>query len=159
MLKTSIPSQGRLIHTSFGKLYLIISIRCEEIISYQHDDEPNCPNHSYLSHKSTLSIAFLSVFANHLVFFWLKQVFAEAQRNDNRNIQAGPAFVLRQFIKATRHSSVPWKWKTWGWRRGTGLEFWINHQKPSKVSSSRESQESPKLLYCPMLCLCQDFPN
>lgn len=93
-------------------------------------------------------------------YFWgLKQVFAGARRNDNRNIQAGLAFVLRQFIKATRHSIVPWEWKTTGQRRGIVLEFWRNHQKPSEASGSQKNPTSLKVLCCPMLCLCQDFLN
>lgn len=92
-------------------------------------------------------------------FFRLKQVFAEAQRNDNRKTQARLAFVLRQFIKATRHSNMPRKVKNNRLEEKDGTGILNKPPKAVKASCSRENQASPKVLCCPMLCLCQDFPN
>lgn len=92
--------------------------------------------------------------------FWTKaSVFGEAQRNDNRNTQAGLAFVLRQFIKATRHSNMPLKMKNNRLEEKDGIGILNKPPKALKASCSRENQASPKLLCCPMLCWCQDFPN
>lgn len=71
--------------------------------------------HIYHTNKHALFFYNISQYICQLPhIFGLKQVFAQAWRNDNINIQTEPPFALSQFIKATRHFSMAWNWKRGG---------------------------------------------